>query len=130
VKPTATLYAQALVQSLKEGSDQKKIINQFFKFLIRHNKQKLWPSILRKVNQIEMKNSIVIETAHSIDSKQKVTLQNKAKEAFPYMIKPVFIFNQNPGLIGGFTIKNLYQEINSSVEGNLEKIKEQLWQTK
>lgn len=121
------VLSQAFYQSFKANpANRTQITERFMRYLMAHKQEKLLPDVIKKINTIETHNIITITTARTIDTPTQELLERFSEAQFTTIENPRIIFTVNPAIIGGVVISSIDQELNYSVNKNLDEIKEQL----
>ena len=74
-------YAQALARSLKNGTDETKLIDGFLKHLKEEGRSKLLPGILRELKSIEARANKLAPSIEVESEGEKAAARSGAKEA-------------------------------------------------
>lgn len=120
---------QALFELAQENPKNiKKIVEEFYSYLLHQKKTKILPFIFEELDKIEKEKQgikeIEIESTHPLSDEQKEEIKNLFKA------KKVIIQEKiNPRLIGGIIIKTDDKIFDASIKSNLERLKEEMWQT-
>jgi len=116
------LYAKALAEIIsKKGIDDKKVVNNFVKLLVKTGQIAKAKEILDLVEGLILakhgKNKITFETARKVTASQKKMLENFVKKG------DVVKEKINPGLIAGVKIIiNDSQQFDTSMQSKLRNI--------
>lgn len=119
--------AKALFELAKENPKViKKIVADFYFYLLRTKKIKTLPFIIENLEEVEREEKqikqIDVESAHPLTQNQR----NKIKKLFgkKVMLKE----NINPNLLAGIIIRTKNTLLDASIKNNLEALKEKLCQ--
>ena len=85
--------------------------------------RKLFQKMQRTKNKEQL---IVVQTAHTPTPKQKSLIESFAGTHTPKHYKPVFVYETNPKLIGGFVLNINDKIINKSVHQRLRTISQNI----
>lgn len=120
--------AQALYEGIIEHPSQEKVlIHNSFKKLRRAKKMKQLPNILRKIGLLENDGVVNIISPFELSSQNMKSLEKFAIEKLDLKIKPIFNYEIDASLIGGFKITTSQQELDISLDNYLTQLKEKLW---
>ena len=129
MKISAKDYANALLElSEKNPKNISEVAKNFHLYLLRKRKIKILPLILEKLDEIEKEKMQIFEI--EVETSSPLT-PNQKKKIMKFYDKHKVIIQEkiNPKLLGGIVVKVNNTVLDGSLQSNLERLKEEMWQT-
>jgi len=127
MKATPQSYARVLVEALEEKHDASKVAKSFWKFLLKNKNSNQLPLILSALDEeyakSQNKKLIRVFYSRNLSEEKRSEIHQKLVSRFGPNISTFYIEKPN---VTGIIAQGNGKEINLSLEGNINKLKQAL----